>query len=97
MLVHHFSALRSAFCKEIQTQMRVFFTGQASMSLDLPTKANDFTSAEGDIVKLETCEENPLAEDVTKKRSNPSGGYNVLFCPLFQSQERIATLLHQSS
>ncbi len=67
--------------------MRFYLTGQTSMSLDLPTKANEVTSVDGDIVKLETCEENPLAEDVTMKRGNPSGVYNVLFCSLSNSEK----------
>ena len=65
------------------------------MPLDLQAIANEVTWAEDNIVALEKHDENPLAEDVSIKRSNPSGGYNVLFT-FTVTRMYIATLLRQS-
>lgn len=64
---------------KLKFECDLYFAGQASMPLKPPV-ANEATSAESNVVKLEKHEENPVTEDITMKRSHSPGGYNVLFC-----------------
>ena len=43
------------------------------MALNPLTVANESTSAESNVVKLEELEENPVTEEITLRRSSTSG------------------------
>ena len=51
------------------------FTGQSSISLHLPV-ANEASSAESNVVKLEGLEESPVIEDMAMKKSSTIGDYH---------------------
>ena len=49
-----------------------YFTGQLSMALNPLQVANEASSAESNVVKLEELEESPMIEDTGMKKSSTS-------------------------